>query len=168
MKKYLREHWFILLVLLLFVVVVEAQTPNQTTLIRTRTSDPSNCKIGSEIFGNSSTGVLRFCYANNLFGGMTRTIASGTLSLAVAAIASGACATTVTASAPGTVSTDRIDMTVQSDISGVTGYVPSTSGMLTIYPPWPTTDNVNIHVCNPTANSITPGATVTLNFGVYR
>jgi hypothetical protein len=53
-----------------------------------------------------------------------------------------------------------------ADITGVTGYVPSTAGGLAIYV-WPTTNTINVKVCNPTAGSITPGA-VTLNWRVVR
>lgn len=95
-----------------------------------------------------------------------QTIASGATALGTGAISSGACATVVTATATGTATTDAISAAFSADPSATTGYVPSTSGMLTILI-YPTSGNVNFKVCNNTAASITPGA-VTLNWRVVR
>jgi hypothetical protein len=100
-------------------------------------------------------------------GSGTQTIASGTAALGTSAIASGACASVVTVSATGVLITDVVTVGANQNISGITGYVPSTSGTLTIWPPWPTANNVNILVCNQTSSSVTPGA-VTLNYRVVR
>jgi hypothetical protein len=102
----------------------------------------------------------------NINASMGYLIASGTSALGTSAIASGACATVVTTSATGTAATDVIAWVPNADITAVTGYAPSVSGGLTIYP-YPTTDNVNWKVCNSSAASITPGA-VTLNWRVAR
>ena len=99
-------------------------------------------------------------------GGAALTIASGTLTLGTGAIASGTCATVVTATATGTATTDVPLVGFNSDPKGVTGYAPSTSGMLTIQI-YPTANAVNANVCNNTGASITPGA-ITLNFRVVR
>lgn len=96
----------------------------------------------------------------------TITIASGTAALGTSAITSGACATAVTATATGTATTDVLLWGFNSDPTGVTGYQPTTNGMLTIIV-YPTTNTFNAKVCNNTAASITPGA-VTLNFRVVR
>lgn len=96
----------------------------------------------------------------------TLTIANGTSDLGTSAISSGACATVVTTSATGTATTDNIQADFNADPTGVTGYAPSASGMLTIIK-YPTTNNVNYKVCNNTAGSITPGA-ITLNWRVVR
>lgn len=93
-------------------------------------------------------------------------IASGTSALGTSAISSGACATVVTTAATGTLTTDVISASFNGDPTAVTGYVPSSSGMLTIIS-YPTADNVNFKVCNNTASSITPGA-ITLNWRVAR
>lgn len=100
------------------------------------------------------------------WGTAARTIASGTASLGTSAIASGGKASTVTVSAPGVLSTDTIVASFNSDPTGVTGYVPSTNGMLTIIP-YPSSGNVNFIVANNTGSSITPGA-ITLNWRVLR
>jgi hypothetical protein len=96
----------------------------------------------------------------------TQTVASGTSALGTSSISSGACAAAVTASATGVATTDAIIASFNSDPTGVTGYLPSTSGMLTIIA-YPTSGNVNFKVCNNTSASITPGA-ITLNWRVVR
>ena len=93
-------------------------------------------------------------------------IASGTSALGTSSIASGACATVVTTTATGAASTDAISWNPNGSIKAVTGYVPSTSGGLTIAG-YPTTNAVNWDVCNWSSGSITPGA-VTLNWRIIR
>jgi hypothetical protein len=98
--------------------------------------------------------------------GNNNTIASGTSALGTGAITSATCATLVTTSAPGVVTTDVVMASFNANTDAVTGYVPLTSGMLTIKG-YPTANNVNFSVCNNTSGSITPGA-VTLNWRVER
>lgn len=104
--------------------------------------------------------------ATGAAGGFPVIIATGTSALGTSSISSGACATAVTTTATGTATTDVISWTPNADISAVTGYAPVTTGGLIIYP-YPTSNNVNWKVCNPTSSSITPGA-VTLNWRVVR
>lgn len=92
-------------------------------------------------------------------------IDSGSSALNTAAITSTNCNTT-TVSATGVATTDVISWTPNGTLVAVTGYVPGTAGGLQIRP-YPTANNVNFEVCNPTAASITPGA-VTLNWRVDR
>lgn len=99
-------------------------------------------------------------------GTVTYTVASGTASLGTGAVSSATCASAVTVTATGTASTDVITAGFNGDPTAVTGYVPLTTGMLTIIA-YPTTNNVNFKVCNNTASSITPGA-ITLNWRVSR
>ena len=99
-------------------------------------------------------------------GGVTSTIASGTSALGTGAISSGTCASAVTTSATNTATTDVILAAFNGDPTAVTGYIPSTNGMLTIIV-YPTLNNVNFKVCNNTGSSITPGA-ITLNWRVVR
>lgn len=93
-------------------------------------------------------------------------IASGTAALGTGAISSATCASAVTVSAPGVATTDVVLASFNGDPTAVTGYVPLTSGMLTIIG-YPTANNVNFKVCNNTSGSITPGA-ITLNWRVNR
>jgi hypothetical protein len=97
---------------------------------------------------------------------LTATIASGSTALATGAITSATCATAVTATATNTATTDVVTASFNGDPTAVTGYIPSTAGMLTIFA-YPTANNVNFKVCNNTAGSITPGA-ITLNWRVVR
>jgi hypothetical protein len=99
-------------------------------------------------------------------GGLTSTIASGTSALGTGAISSATCATAVTTSATNTATTDVVLASFNGDPTAVTGYVPLTTGMLTIIA-YPTANNVNFKVCNNTSASITPGA-ITLNWRVVR
>lgn len=89
-------------------------------------------------------------------------VSSGTAALGTSAIASTACATVVTVAATGTLTTDIVSWGLNGDITAVTGYAPVTSGGLSVYV-FPTANNINVKVCNPTSSSITPGA-VTLNW----
>jgi hypothetical protein len=99
-------------------------------------------------------------------GGLTSTIAAGTSALGTSAIASAACATVVTTAATNTATTDVVTASFNGDPTAVTGYIPVTTGALTIFS-YPTANNVNFKVCNLTSASITPGA-ITLNWRVVR
>jgi hypothetical protein len=96
-----------------------------------------------------------------------RVIGSGTAAMGTSAIASGASATLVTVSATGVATTDAIIWGFNGNPNSVTGYnAASTTGCLVITA-YPTADNVNFLVSNPTGGSITPGA-LTLNWRVVR
>lgn len=97
---------------------------------------------------------------------LTATIASGAKALNTTAVSAGTCGTVQTDTATGTLTTDAIAVSFAADPSSTTGYNPS-GGMLTIMH-YPTADTVNFKVCNPTASSITPGGTVTINWRVIR
>lgn len=132
------------------------------------TGDELNRLIGNCALENDSTPIPDSCVGDgaDAGAGSVTAIASGTSALGTSSISSGACATVVTTSATGALTTDSITWTPNADISGVTGYAPVSTGALMIYP-YPTADNVNFKVCNPTASSITPGA-VTLNWRIIR
>lgn len=99
-------------------------------------------------------------------GTVVYNIANGTKALATSAISSATCSAAQTATATGTLTTDTIIPNFNGDPTAVTGYIPSTSGMLAIIY-YPTADTVNFKVCNNTSGSITPGA-ITLNWKVVR
>lgn len=96
----------------------------------------------------------------------TVTIANGTAALGTGAINSGTCASVVTISAPGTLSTDNIIADFNTDPTGVTGYSPTSGGILTIIK-YPGLNTVSFKVCNSTTLPITPGP-ITLNWRVPR
>lgn len=93
-------------------------------------------------------------------------IAKGTSAMGTSAISSATCASVVTTAATGVATTDTVNASFNGDPTAVTGYVPLTSGMLTIVA-YPSANNVNFKVCNNTSASITPGA-LTLNWIVVR
>jgi hypothetical protein len=95
-----------------------------------------------------------------------RTVASGAKALATGAISSATCTSVQTDTATGTLTSDAVEFTFSADPTAATGYIPSTSGMLTIIP-YVTADTINFKVCNNTSASITPGA-VTVNWRVVR
>lgn len=99
-------------------------------------------------------------------GAFARLIASGAKALATGAISSATCTSAQTDTATGTLTSDAIMASFNADPTATTGYVPLTTGMLTIIA-YPTADTVNFKVCNNTAASITPGA-VTINWRVVR
>jgi len=98
--------------------------------------------------------------------GIARTIGSGSTALNTSAISSAACAAIVTVAATNVVTTDVVTASFNLNPTAITGYIPSTSGMLTIFA-YPTAGNVNFLVCNNTSASVTPGA-ITLNWRVAR
>jgi hypothetical protein len=113
------------------------------------------------------TGVATAAAANlSAAGGLTSTIASGTAALGTSSIASGACATVVTVAGANIATTDTLLASFNGDPTAVTGYIPSTAGMLTIIG-YPTSGNANFKACNNTAGAIVPGA-ITLNWRVVR
>jgi hypothetical protein len=96
-----------------------------------------------------------------------RVIASGTAAMGTTSIPSGDHASAVTVSATGVATTDVVLWGFNGTPNGVTGYnAASTTGGLVITA-YPTANNVNFIVSNPTASSVTPGA-LTLNWRVVR
>lgn len=109
-------------------------------------------------------GVDLYSDGTNYFvqGGRTGVIACGTVALSTGAISSATCTSAQTVSAPGLVTTDVVIASFNGDPTAVTGYVPLTSGMLTIIV-YPTANNFAVKTCNNTTGSVTPGA-ITLNW----
>lgn len=97
---------------------------------------------------------------------LTQTICSGTVTVNPGAISSGAKSSTITATCTGLLTTDNIQLDFNSDPTATTGYVPSSSGILTIFK-FPTANTINVVVENNTAGSVTPGS-LTLNYRVVR
>jgi hypothetical protein len=130
---------------------------------------PASAQTSHQVIGTcnaATTFAPCALVAGDLPAGTTSTIASGTFTLGTGAISSATCATVVTVSATGVATTDVVTASFNGDPTGITGYAPSASGTLYMYV-YPTTNNVNVKVCNNTSGSITPGA-ATLNFRVVR
>jgi len=141
-------------------------TTNQIDLIDTVVAVPSPSR-GRVSYHGSTLTCTNFDGSSCLpGGGTTVTVCSGSQALGTSAIASGAAATTVTITCTGLLATDNIQLDFNASPLGVTGYIPSSSGMLTIVK-WPSANTINIAVVNNTSSSITPGA-VTLNYRVVR
>jgi hypothetical protein len=137
---------------------------NTTTFFR---GDGTYAAVGvSSLSGAGSNVLTALGNALSANGGVTSTIASGATAMGTGAIGSGACASAVTATATNAATTDVITASFNADPTAVTGYIPSTNGMLTIIP-WLTSGQANFKVCNNTGASITPGA-VTINWRVVR
>jgi len=103
---------------------------------------------------------------------VTQTVASGTTAATGAgsinnlgSISTASCAT-LTVTAANVASTDAIQFAPNGSIKALTGFVPATTGGLTIAA-YPTSGYVNFDVCNWTSGSITPGD-VQLNWRVVR
>lgn len=117
--------------------------------------------MGDPGFGNVAAGTYK-----SALGTVVATVASGQFNLNTTTIASASCSAPQTATATGTVTTDTVIANFAGDPTGITGYIPSTSGMLTIFV-WPVSNGVDFKACNNTAAAITPGV-VTVNWRVAR
>lgn len=93
-------------------------------------------------------------------------IATGNKALDFASTATGACATAITDTATGALSTDRVIFNANADISGVTGYIPASTGGGKV-DAYPSTDLVTFKWCNWTAGTVDPGS-ITVNWMVIR
>jgi len=125
------------------------------------TADTINFKVCNPTASSITPGAVTLNWAVR-----GRVIASGSKALATSSISSEMCSTAQTFTATGTLTTDIVSWSFNSDPTAVTGYAPLTAGGLVVYA-YPTSDTVNFKVCNPTSGSITPGA-LTLNLQVSR
>jgi hypothetical protein len=104
-------------------------------------------------------------------GTFTQTIANGSLSVATNSIGSGACATTQQLAVSGAVTTgppyQRIEATFNGNPTGIVGFEPSTSGMLTVIP-FISAGYVNFAVCNNTGSPVIPGSGLAINWALVQ
>lgn len=149
--------------------VASATSVNKVAITAPATSATLTIANGKTLTASNTltlTGTDSSSIAFGAGGTVAYTIASGTKALATSAISSATCTSAQTATATGTLTTDTVTASFNGDPTAVTGYVPLTTGMLTIIV-YPTADTVNFKVCNNTTGSITPGA-LTLNWRVTR
>jgi hypothetical protein len=114
----------------------------------------------------ATAGTSKFLREDATFQLTVQTIASGAVALGTSSIPAGSAASVISVAATGVLSTDNLLADFNSDPTIITGYIPSTSGGLTIVK-YCTPGFVNFTVVNFTNGSITPGA-VTLNWRVFR
>jgi len=92
-------------------------------------------------------------------------IYAGAITVNPSSISANSCATVITQAATGVASTDVITFTPNASIKAVTGYTPADSVTIAMYP---TTNQINIDVCNKDqSNAVDPGSIV-LNTKVVR
>jgi hypothetical protein len=121
----------------------------------------------SELVGGG-TGVPAALAVNaSAAGGFPVIVAKGTIILNTTAVTNATCGTAQTATATGLATTDVVNWSFSSDVSGVAGYNPAASPGLQLMV-YPTAGVLNVKVCNPTGSPITPGASVTLNWQALR
>ncbi len=141
---------------------------------------PATCTPGAALYqatDQAAGAQVYTCPAGNTWAllvptNSTETIASGTTTATGAgsisnlgSISTASCAT-LTVAASGVASTDAIQFTPNGSIYGLTGFVPATTGGLTINA-YPTSGDVNFDVCNWAGTSISPG-NIRLNWRVTR
>jgi hypothetical protein len=144
------------------ITIVAAATAGIATCVRLSSNPAGTQWVVAQV---GSQGAVGPAGPTGPAGSVT-VISQGTSVLGTSAIASAACATVVTTVATGVLSTDPIQWTPNGSIKAITGYVPATTGGLTIAA-YPTANAVNFDVCNWSSGSITPGA-LTLNWRVAR
>jgi hypothetical protein len=152
-----------------FVVTLKSDAANVggVTITPATTLDGSSSPV-SLAPGQSVDIYLNSSGAWATLGYGTRTIASGYTSLGTGSISSGTCASAVTAVALNATTSDALTASFAggTDPTTVTGYIPSTSGMLTIFA-YLTAGVANFKVCNNTSSSVTPGP-IALGWRVVR
>lgn len=102
---------------------------------------------------------------------LTRTIASGSLSLDVSTVAPSTCQKVQngkinSTAAPGVLPTDVVRLSPKGSLQKVSGYALTPAGSLSLSA-YAADGLVSVDVCNPTAAAITPGA-LTVNWQVQR
>jgi hypothetical protein len=149
-----------------------SSSPTTGMYLESGVGSPSEYGIGFSVQGVNALFVLDdginiptgSTYQIN--GAQIGTIASGTQALGTATINSGSDTQFLNISAPGVLPTDNVMVDFNTNPLSLTGYAPSSTGILTIYK-WCGTNVVNFVVVNNTGSSITPSA-VTVNWRVVR
>lgn len=112
---------------------------------------------------NSSSHIMECNFGTSGTFQMAQTIKNGVAVLGTTPISGGACATTVTVAATGVNINDVLSWSPNGTLSTLTGYGPN--GL--VINAFPSANNVNFDVCNPTSGSLTPHA-LQLNWAVIR
>lgn len=98
--------------------------------------------------------------------GVVKVCSQVAIAMPTSAVTSGAKSSSSTGTCTGLTTSDTIVCSSAVELFGITGFVPSTSGILTINP-WPTSNTINVEYENNTGGSVTPGS-LTVNCEVTR
>jgi hypothetical protein len=120
---------------------------------------------------NGTTGAASLVSGNLNIPAYTGVVANGSIAMATSSITPGACQPVTpgsvnSATATGVLTSDVVDWTPNGSIKAVTGFIPGTSGGLSVVA-YPTAGYVNFDVCNWSSSTITPGS-ITINYSVRR
>jgi hypothetical protein len=107
----------------------------------------------------NSAGVISVTPTSVGLGNVTN-IANTTITIGTTLISANTCTSNSTATMTGVASTSTFNFTANASVTGVTGW-GSTGGL--VIAAYPTSNTLNYSVCNQTASSITPSASVTFN-----
>ena len=128
---------------------------------------PNGTTATTQSQADGSTKLSTTAYVDTALGGKATKICSQVaIAMPTAQILTAAESTTATGTCTGLTTSDSIICTSSVHITGVTGFVPSASGVLTITT-WPTSNTINASYINNTSGSITPGA-LTINCGAVK
>jgi hypothetical protein len=115
----------------------------------------------------TSAGVVTCTKSNNVAFGTgafaaapLSNIANTTITIGTTAVAANTCTSNSTATMTGVATTSTFSFTPNASVTGVTGWGSSGGLVIAAYP---TSNTLNYSVCNQTASSITPSASVTFN-----
>lgn len=111
------------------------------------------------IWDDSSSGRPMFNYNNSVNYTVPAVVSQGTANLGTTGVPSGTCAAAVTVSATNAAVTDTISWSFNA--------APGSGWPSLTIQNYPTVNNVNFSVCNPSASTVTPAA-ATLNWSVIR
>lgn len=123
-----------------------------------QTASTGNCNLWADSTNN--TWMANCNGGANYALGYTAGAANTTITVGTTAIAANTCTAASTVSLAGVTTTSTLNFTSVGDPTAVTGW--GSTGGLTIAP-WGTANTVNYKICNQTASSITPSASVTFN-----
>jgi len=138
------------------------------------TATAADTNTAHALFATATAPAFRALALTDLPSGSTQTICNGQVALSASgnAIASGAyygasSSTPQTITCTGAATTDNVALDFASDPTGVTGFGPSSTGVLVTIVKWVTSGTINLKVENNTASSITPGS-INVNYRVTR
>lgn len=151
---------------LVFATSPTLTTPNLGTPSAVTLTNGTGLPIATGVSGLGSNVASALGVTASSPSGITVLLNSGTLAMTTNPVSSAACSIPQGVSVTGATFSDVINAGFDRDPTGITGFVPLTTGMLTIIM-WPQSGNVYFRYCNNTASTITPGA-LNVNWRINR